>query len=225
MLNYVAAQSSCSGCGRTSCARRAARSRSPRSSPTSCGVPVLILACPRSGSTAGFVLALVMAAIVSWFLFKTTKGYELRASGFNLHAARYAGMSASRLDHPRDDAVGRAGRPGRLDGGPGHRRRRCRTTSASGVGFTAIALALLAGNRPLGIVLAALLFGALSTGGKLMEIQTGIPLDLLVVHPGAGDHVRRGARASSAALYRFDATRVTRRADAVPAPKPEGTAA
>ena len=36
-----------------------------------------------------------MAAVVSWFLFKTTKGFELRASGFNMTAARYAGMSAS----------------------------------------------------------------------------------------------------------------------------------
>ena len=44
----------------------------------------------RSGSTAGFVVALLMAAVVSWFLFKTTKGFELRAAGFNMHAARYA---------------------------------------------------------------------------------------------------------------------------------------
>jgi len=50
---------------------------------------------------------------------------------------------------------------------------------SSGFGFNAIALALLAGNRPLGIVLAALLFGALRTGGALMQVQTGIPLDLL----------------------------------------------
>jgi simple sugar transport system permease protein len=50
---------------------------------------------------------------------------------------------------------------------------------SSGYGFNAIALALLAGNRPLGVVVAALLFGALRTGGGLMQVQTGIPLDLL----------------------------------------------
>lgn len=50
---------------------------------------------------------------------------------------------------------------------------------SAGYGFNAIALALLAGNRPLGIVAAALLFGALRTGGGLMQIRTGIPLDLL----------------------------------------------
>src|SRR4051812_5462959 len=50
---------------------------------------------------------------------------------------------------------------------------------SAGYGFNAIALALLAGNRPLGIVAAALLFGALKTGGGLMQVKTGIPLDLL----------------------------------------------
>jgi general nucleoside transport system permease protein len=50
---------------------------------------------------------------------------------------------------------------------------------STGFGFNAIALALLAGNRPLGVVAAALLFGALRTGGGLMQVQTGIPLDLL----------------------------------------------
>jgi len=50
---------------------------------------------------------------------------------------------------------------------------------AGGVGFNAIALALLAGLRPSGVVLAALLFGAMTNGGKLMGIQSGIPFDLL----------------------------------------------
>ena len=50
---------------------------------------------------------------------------------------------------------------------------------SSGFGFNAIALALLAGNRPGGVVAAALLFGALRTGGGLMQVKTGIPLDLL----------------------------------------------
>jgi simple sugar transport system permease protein len=49
-----------------------------------------------------------------------------------------------------------------------------------GIGFTAIALALVAGLRPSGVVMAALLFGALSNGGSLMGVQSGIPYDLLV---------------------------------------------
>jgi simple sugar transport system permease protein len=48
-------------------------------------------------------------------------------------------------------------------------------------GFVALALALVAGLRPSGIVLAALLFAALETGAKTMVVETGTPLDLLVV--------------------------------------------
>ena len=46
------------------------------------------------------------------------KGFELRAAGFNMTAARYAGMSASGSIILAMVAVGRAGRPRRLDGGP-----------------------------------------------------------------------------------------------------------
>ena len=51
---------------------------------------------------------------------------------------------------------------------------------SGGIGFNAIALALLAGLRPSGVVMAALLFGALTQGGKLMGVQSGIPFDLLI---------------------------------------------
>jgi general nucleoside transport system permease protein len=126
----------------------------------------------------GFVVALVMAAIVSWFLFKTTKGFELRAAGFNMTAARYAGMNASGsiiLAMTLSGALaGLGGSMEVLGTVP-----QMSNDISSGYGFNAIALALLAGNRPFGIVLAALLFGALRTGGGLMQVKTGIPLDLL----------------------------------------------
>ena len=126
----------------------------------------------------GFVLALVMAVVVSWFLFKTTKGFELRAAGFNLTAARYAGMSASGsiiLAMTLSGALAALGGSMEVLGTV----PQMSNDISSGFGFNAIALALLAGNRPFGIVLAALLFGALRTGGGLMQVQTGIPLDLL----------------------------------------------
>ena len=119
-----------------------------------------------------------MAAIVSWFLFKTTKGFELRASGFNMTAARYAGMSASgSIILAMSLSGGLAGLGGSME--VLGTVPQMSNDISSGFGFNAIALALLAGNRPLGIVIAALLFGALRTGGGLMQVKTGIPLDLL----------------------------------------------
>ena len=154
----------------------------------------------------GFVLALIMAAIVSWFLFKTTKGYELRAAGFNLNAARYAGMSASGsiiLAMTLSGGLAALGGSMEVLGTV----PQMSNDISSNFGFNAIALALLAGNRPAGIVLAALLFGALRTGGGLMQITTGIPLDLLVfiqalviMFVAAPGLIR--------ALYRFDRTRL-----------------
>jgi general nucleoside transport system permease protein len=126
----------------------------------------------------GFVLALIVAALVSWFLFKTTKGFELRAAGFNLTAARYAGMSASGsiiLAMAISGGLAALGGSMEVLGTV----PQMSNDISSGFGFNAIALALLAGNRPSGVVAAALLFGALRTGGGLMQVRTGIPLDLL----------------------------------------------
>jgi simple sugar transport system permease protein len=106
------------------------------------------------------------------------KGFELRAAGFNLTAARYAGISAKgSIILAMTISGGLAALGGSME--VLGTVPQMSNDISSGFGFNAIALALLAGNRPLGIVLAALLFGALRTGGGLMQVQTGIPLDLL----------------------------------------------
>lgn len=127
----------------------------------------------------GFVVALVMAALVSYFLFRTTKGFELRSAGLNLTAAKYAGMSAG------GSIILAMVISGALAGMGGSFQVLGTVTQMSndinaGYGWTAIALALLGGTRPLGVVIAALLFGALNNGGHEMQIETSIPLDLLV---------------------------------------------
>ena len=116
----------------------------------------------------------------SVLLFRTTLGFELRATGFSHAAARWAGMRPGRTTMLAMSlsgglvgmgaaffALGPA--PGLL-GGP-----------ESDLGYVAIALALLAGRRPSGVVVAAILYGALTTGAKSMTIATGIPLALLTV--------------------------------------------
>ena len=177
MLNYVAAQIVLFGL-RSEFLRQTG-SDQPISKVLSDFVRIpQILDLPAIRLHWGFIVALIMAAIVSWFLFKTTKGFELRAAGFNMTAARYAGMSASgSIILAMSISGGLAGLGGSmavLGTVP-----QMSNDISSGYGFNAIALALLAGNRPVGIVIAALLFGALRTGGGLMQVKTGIPLDLL----------------------------------------------
>jgi simple sugar transport system permease protein len=128
----------------------------------------------------GFVVAVAMAGIVSLLLFRTTRGFELRATGFSRTVARGAGMRPGRTTMLAMSLSGGLvgmgsaffglGPAGGFSGGP-----------ANDLGYVALALALLAGLRPSGVVVAALLYGALTTGAKSMVVVTGIPLALLVV--------------------------------------------
>jgi ABC-type uncharacterized transport system permease subunit len=141
-------------------------------------VPTLLPFLPNIRLDFSFVVALLVAVAVSWMLFRTTLGFELRASGFNMTAARYAGMSAGgsmMLAMALSGALAGLAGSFMVIGTVGQ----LSLDLHGGIGFTAIALALLASLRPSGVVLAALLFGALTTGGKLMGIQSGIPFDLL----------------------------------------------
>lgn len=177
MLNYVAAQI-------VFFALRGPILRQPGSTApvsknmsTFVDVPLLIN-LPAIRLDLSFIAALLVAVLISWLLFRTTIGFELRASGFNMTAARYAGMSAGgsmMLAMALSGALMGLGGSFLVVGTVGQ----LSNDLAGGIGFNAIALALLAGLRPSGVVAAALLFGALSNGGKVMGIQSGIPFDLL----------------------------------------------
>ena len=128
----------------------------------------------------GLIFVPLMALLYGWLLFRTTRGFEIRIAGSSPDAARYAGMSPRRLIIWTMTAAGMlGGMAGAVDLlGVTHQ-----TASSYGttVGFDAIAVALLGRTSPLGIVLAALLFGALRTGSGYMQIQAGVPAELVGV--------------------------------------------
>ena len=127
----------------------------------------------------GIIIALLTAVVVSWFLFRSTRGFELRAAGLNLAAATYAGMGATTsiitamLISGAISGLGGAlvavGTVKQLSPG-----------IAGSVGFSAIAIALVGGTRPSGVVATALIFGLLQHGGSLMQVETGIPIEMLL---------------------------------------------
>jgi ABC-type uncharacterized transport system permease subunit len=131
----------------------------------------------------GFVLALVMAYVVYWFLFKTTLGFEIRSVGANPDAARYAGMNIIKnFVFVMALAGGLAGLAGTVQVlgvdhwvGQGF---------SAGYGFDAIALALVGKSHPFGVVLAALLFGFLRSGATEMQSMAGIPIDIISIIQG-----------------------------------------
>lgn len=127
----------------------------------------------------GIVLA-VICCFIMWFLLeKTTRGFELRAVGFNQHAAQYAGMNVNKniiLSMVISGAF--AGLAGAMEG-LGTFGYMATQSGFTGVGFNGIAVALLGGNTALGVLFSALLFGALEVGSLNMPLAAGVPNELV----------------------------------------------
>jgi simple sugar transport system permease protein len=131
----------------------------------------------------GFFLALAVAALVYWFLFKTTKGFEIRSVGSNPDASRYAGMNVE------GNIVLVMALSGALAGLAGAVQvlgvdKWVGAGFSAGYGFDAIALALLGKSHPVGVVLASLLFGILRSGATNMQSVARIPIDIISVIQG-----------------------------------------
>ncbi len=131
----------------------------------------------------GFILALIVAYGLYWFLFKTTLGFEIRSVGTNPDAAKYAGMNIIKnfvmVMALSGGLAGLAGASQVL--GVDHWVGQ---GFSAGYGFDAIALALLGKSHPAGVVLAALLFGFLRSGATRMQSMAGVPIDIISIIQG-----------------------------------------
>ncbi|MEJ8776871.1 ABC transporter permease [Pseudogracilibacillus sp. ICA-222130] len=129
----------------------------------------------------GIVLAL-LAVFVMWFIMeKTTIGYEIRSVGYNRHASEYAGMKVSKniiLAMVISGAF--AGLAGSMEG-LGTFGNMSIQSGFTNLGFDGIAVALLGANRAIGVVFAAILFGALKVGALNMPTDAGVPSELVDV--------------------------------------------
>ncbi|GAB4469315.1 MAG: hypothetical protein Kow00124_04440 [Anaerolineae bacterium] len=141
---------------------------------------------PNSASlriNAGLFLALGAVVLVYWLLFKTTIGFEVRTVGANPRAARTAGISVER------NFVLAMAISGGLAGLAGAHDilgviRYMPNAFYSGYGFDSIALALLGKSHPVGVLLAALLFGFLRAGAQRMQAFAQVPIDIIAVLQG-----------------------------------------
>lgn len=128
----------------------------------------------------GIIIALVSLYAIYYLLWKTNMGYEIRAVGLNIHAAEYGGIKVKR------NMVIAMFVSGALAGLAGAERVMGLHLSfihgfSPGYGFEGIAVALLGRNHPVGILLSAILFGALSKGGLYMDMAANVPIDLVIV--------------------------------------------
>lgn len=155
-----------------------------------------------------FLIALLAAVAVWALLWRTRLGYQIRAFGKSDPAARYAGINPFRIIMIAmlisgglaglmaiNNVMGEAGR--------------LLQNSASGAGFIGIAVALMGRNHPVGVVLAAVLFGFLFQGGAELGMWTKIPIELrtvvqglVILFTGALDYMVRMMLVRIFALFR-----------------------
>ncbi len=128
----------------------------------------------------GIILALLMAVLAWWVLWKTTLGFEIRTVGQNMHAARYAGIRVGRtMVLSMAIAGGLAGLAGAVETlGLNYKFA---PEFTGGVGFEGITIALLGQTHPFGVVLSSFLMGGLYAGSAKMQFDSGVDRQIIQV--------------------------------------------
>ena len=147
-------------------------------------LPLLV---PGTSLSYGIFISLFAAIIVYLLLWRTVIGFDIRATGHNPLAAAYAGIEkwkiilfvfiSGGLTAGLGGAVHVMGRPpvyAVYSGLP----------SIKGLGFEGLAVAMIGRNHPIGIIFAAIFFGGLLAGGRMMQMLATVPLELVRVVEG-----------------------------------------
>jgi simple sugar transport system permease protein len=132
---------------------------------------------------AGFIIAIVFDIIYFFLMFRTPLGFKIRAVGFNSKAAEYAGVNVGRsILTAMMLSGGLAGIAGAIEIFGVHHRLLNGFTA--GVGFDALAVALLGKLNPVGVFLASLFFAALKVGSNTMQHVMQVPTSIVYVIQG-----------------------------------------
>jgi ABC-type uncharacterized transport system permease subunit len=127
-----------------------------------------------------FLIALLAAVGFYFLIWRTRLGYEIRAYGQSETAAKYAGINPVRIVVIAMLISGALSGLMAINNVMGEAERLI-DNAVEGAGFIGIAVALMGRNHPIGIVLAALLFGFLYQGGGELSFWESIPRELVVV--------------------------------------------
>ncbi|MFT4707244.1 MAG: ABC-type uncharacterized transport system permease subunit [Ascidiaceihabitans sp.] len=127
------------------------------------------------------LLVAMVACVLVWLLIWRTKlGYEIRAYGHSESAAKYAGISPVKITMIAMIISGALAGMMAINNVMGEAERLV-LNATEGAGFIGIAVALMGRSHPLGVFVAAILFGFLYQGGAELALWTSIPRELIVV--------------------------------------------
>ncbi|MFI5257953.1 MAG: ABC transporter permease [Gemmatimonadales bacterium] len=131
-----------------------------------------------SAANVTILLAILSAVVMGWYLFRTRRGFELRAVGLQPAAAQYAGVNVAAVTWRALALSGAIAGIGGVNYVLGYKHY-YEEGFATGAGFLGIAVAIVGRSHPLGIVLAALLFATLSQGG--LAVNALVPKQMVDV--------------------------------------------
>jgi len=139
---------------------------------------------PGTRLHAGVFIAIGLAVVVFFLLWRTTAGFRMRAAGAEAKAARYAGVRVERYLVIAMLLSGAfAGMAGAVEILGVHRR--AIEGVSGGYGFTGIVVALFGGLHPAGIIPASLFFGLLLLGADMTQRLADVPANMVLVLQGA----------------------------------------
>ncbi len=159
--------------------------RSPQGMAALSRIPWLREVMMRTDFNFGILIAILMAVLVGFVLYRTAKGFELRAVGFNRDAAQFAGIDVGR------SLLGSMLISGALSGLAGcvaimgAAPHNISTLAAfENNGFNGLSVAFIAGGSPVGCIFAGLLFGGFLYGGQTVQADVGAPSEIINIMMG-----------------------------------------
>jgi simple sugar transport system permease protein len=147
-------------------------------------IPLLV---PGTSLSYGIFISLFAAMLVYLLLWRTVMGFDIRASGHNPLAARYAGIERWKMILFVFITGGlTAGLAGAVHvmGCPPVYAIYSGMPALKGLGFEGLAVAMIGRNHPIGIIFAAIFFGGLLAGGRMMQLLAHVPLEMVRVVEG-----------------------------------------
>lgn len=159
--------------------------RSPQGMAALSRIPWLREVMMRTDVNFGILIAVFMAVLVGFVLYRTAKGFELRAVGFNRDAAQFAGIDVGRslLESMLISGAlsGLAGCVAIMGAAP----HNISTLAAfENNGFNGLSVAFIAGGSPVGCIFAGLLFGGFLYGGQTVQADVGAPSEIINIMMG-----------------------------------------
>lgn len=124
-----------------------------------------------SQGNVGIFIGIIVAIIIYWLLWKTTVGYEIRACGLNASGAEYGGINKAKNIILAMVLSGSLAGMGGAVHMAGVKLQLQEFMTFPGYGLDGIAVALLAKSNPIGCIAAAILFGALNSSSKMLQLN------------------------------------------------------